>query len=151
MEDLVRYLSEIVEPTIADFEQNPTSVRHAFLACVAAFHSIDYLAYPAKPQRLRQLFRRQSMDFVLVDYVAHAFKHVASGNPSGKRLVSAEVISRPAAIWGSAVWDLSRWDDATGGVTLDNDRSVDLLTAIKRTVDFLRKKTLEGEVQNDRR
>jgi hypothetical protein len=147
MEDLVRYLDEIVEPTIADFEQNPTSVRHAFLACVATFHSIDYLAYPRKPQPLRQLFRRQSTDFALVDRVAHAFKHVASGNPTGERLVSAEVISRPPAVWGSAVWDLSKWDDPTGGVTLDSDRGVDLLGAIKRTVDFLRKKTLDVEAK----
>jgi hypothetical protein len=147
MEDLVRYLDEIVEPTIADFEQNPTSVRHAFLACVATFHSIDYLAYPRKPQPLRQLFRRQSTDFALVDRVAHAFKHVASGNPTGEWLVSAEVISRPPAVWGSAVWDLSKWDDPTGGVTLDSDRGVDLLGAIKRTVDFLRKKTLDVEAK----
>jgi len=147
VEDLVRYLDEIVEPTISDFEQNPTSVRHAFLACVAAFHSIDYLAYPRKPQPLRQLFRRQSSDFALVDHVTHAFKHVASGNPSGKRLVSTEVISRPPALWGSAVWDLSIWDDQTGGVTLNNDRSVDLLGALKRTVDFLRKKTLDFEAK----
>jgi hypothetical protein len=31
MQDLIRYLKGIVEPTIKDFEQNPTSVRHAFL------------------------------------------------------------------------------------------------------------------------
>jgi hypothetical protein len=141
MDDLVRYLDEIAEPTIADFEQDPTSVRRAFLACVAVFHSIDYLAYPRKPQPLRQLFRRQSTDFALVDRVAHAFKHVASGNPSGERLASAEVISRPPAVYGSAFWDVSIWEDSTGGVTLDNDRGIDLLGALKRTVDFLRNKT----------
>jgi hypothetical protein len=147
MEDLVRYLDEIVEPTISDFEQNPTSVRHAFIACVAVFHSIDYLAYPRKPQPLRQLFRRQSTDFALVDQMAHAFKHVTSGNPNGKRLLSTDVISRPPAVWGSAVWDLSSWDDPTGGVTLTNDRSVDLLGTLKRTADFLRKKTLDVEAK----
>jgi hypothetical protein len=147
VEDLVRYLDEIVEPTISDLEQNPTSVRHAFIACVAVFHSIDYLAYPSKPQPLRQLFRRQSPDFALIDQIAHAFKHVSSGNPSGNRLVATEVISRPWAVWGSAVWGLSSWDDPTGGVTLNNDRSVDLLGALKRTVDFLRKKIFDDEVQ----
>jgi hypothetical protein len=38
-----RYLDDIVEPTITDFENNPTSVRHAFLACVATFHTVDYI------------------------------------------------------------------------------------------------------------
>jgi hypothetical protein len=48
MEDLKSYLDAIAEPTIKDFENNPTSVRHAFLACVAVFHGIDYLAYPRR-------------------------------------------------------------------------------------------------------
>jgi hypothetical protein len=45
MEDLESYLDAIAEPTIKDFEDNPTSVRHAFLACVEVFHGIDYSAY----------------------------------------------------------------------------------------------------------
>jgi hypothetical protein len=44
VENLERYVDEIVAPTINDFEENPTSVRHAFLGCVATFHAIDYLA-----------------------------------------------------------------------------------------------------------
>jgi hypothetical protein len=57
MEDLERYLDEIAEP-IKDFEAHPTSVRHAFLACVVVFHGIDYLAYPRmRPSTLRQQFQ----------------------------------------------------------------------------------------------
>jgi hypothetical protein len=41
--DAQEYITKIVEPTIKDFEENPVSVRHAFLACVVVFHSIDYL------------------------------------------------------------------------------------------------------------
>lgn len=62
--EVSRYVSEMVEPTIADFEYNPTSVRHAFLACVPAFHTIDYLE---KPKLLRQKFRPASADFAEVD------------------------------------------------------------------------------------
>jgi hypothetical protein len=47
MEDLERYLSEIVEPTVEDFRRQPSSVRVGFLACVAIDHSVDYLAFPA--------------------------------------------------------------------------------------------------------
>jgi hypothetical protein len=138
MEDLERYLDEVIEPTIRDFEANPTSVRHAFLACVAAFHGVDYLAHPKKPQRLRQQFRDQSPDFALVDHVAHAFKHVTAGNRANPELTAGEVIPRPAAKWNEAKFDLSRWDDPVGGVTLDNDRTIDLLVAVKRTAAFLR-------------
>jgi hypothetical protein len=37
-----------------------------------------------------------------------------------------------------AVWDLSRFDDPVGGVTLDREPNVDLLEILKRTVGFLR-------------
>jgi hypothetical protein len=64
-----RYFKQIVEPTIADFEANPTSVRHAFLAALAVFHSIDYLA-PGRSAGLRTAFRKQSADFAIVDRIA---------------------------------------------------------------------------------
>src|SRR5271165_6375857 len=144
MEDLESYLDEIVEPTIADFEANPTSRRHAFLACVATFHSVDYLAHPGKrkPNSLSQKFNKQSADFALVDRIAHAFKHVVSGHaasPQKPPLKATEVIARPPGYWGTTmVWGLSRWGDAVGGVTLDEEREIDLLDVLKRTVVFLR-------------
>jgi len=139
VEDMVRYLDEIVEPTIRDFEKNPTSVRHAFLACVATFHAIDYLAYPRKrPSTLRQKFARLSPDFKIVDEVAHAFKHVVAGNRAKPKLKAAEVGSRPAAFAGVMVAGLSRLNDLHGGVTLYSDRNLDLLNVVKRAVLFLR-------------
>jgi hypothetical protein len=72
-DDLTRYLDEIVDPTIIDLENNRTSVRHTFLACVAVFHAIDYLVHPGKPQILRQIFRKESSVLATVDDVAHAF------------------------------------------------------------------------------
>ena len=87
MDDMLRYLDQMVEPTIVDFEQNPTSMRHAFLACVAAFHAIDCLAYPKKRSAtLRQKFRKDSAEFATVDDVAHSFKHVVTGDRRKPRL-----------------------------------------------------------------
>src|SRR5262249_27877319 len=77
--DLNQYLDEIVEPTIAEFVENPTSRSHAFLACVTTFHAIDYLAASGNTPNtgnLRQRFREESGEFAVVDRVAHAFKHV---------------------------------------------------------------------------
>lgn len=142
MKDMIQYLERIVEPTLKDFESNPTSVRHAFLACVVTFHAIDYLAYPRKSRTIRQKFQRESQDFLLIDRVAHAFKHVAAGTPEGSiSLKSNEVISRPPAFFGTAVFGLSRLGDSTGGVTLGKDRNVDLLNTVKRAVAFLREQT----------
>ena len=135
--ELDTYLERIVDPTIADFEANPTSVRHAFLAAVASFHAIDYLG----ANRHRKKFREDSADFALVDRIAHAFKHVQTGNPADPNLqpLSAEgIVSRAPARWDVAVWDVSNWGDSAGGVTLDSERALDVLLVIKGAVKFLR-------------
>jgi len=140
LDDMLYYLDGFVEPTIVDFENNPTSVRHAFIACVVTFHAIDYLAYPkrSRSRTMRQKARQASPDFDWVDQIAHAFKHVLTDRRDVPQLASAEVIERPPMFWDVAVWDLSRWDDAVGGVTLEKDRSVDILRAVKAAVQFLR-------------
>ena len=143
-EDLVRYLDDIVIPTAADFEANPTSVRHGFLACVVTFHAVDYLAYLKKSRSVRTRCRDQSIDFALVDHIAHAFKHVVSGHPKAPEnapLKFVEVISRPPARWGMAEWGIARWGDTVGGVTLDRESDVNLLLAVKRAVEFLHQQT----------
>lgn len=71
---LNRYLDQIVEPTIQDFQRNILSPRHAFLACVATFHAIDRLVKPSA--NLRGAWRKQSAAFAMVDLVCHTLKHV---------------------------------------------------------------------------
>ncbi|MGB8442781.1 MAG: hypothetical protein WCE26_25540 [Candidatus Acidiferrales bacterium] len=139
MEDMIQYIEDFVEPTIADFQRNPTSVRHAFLAAVAVFHAIDYLAYPMnRPADLRQKFRRESADFTMVDDVAHAFKHVSVGNRAKPHLKAQEVVARPPAYFDvSGAFDVSRFDDPVGGVMLINNRQVDLLSVLRSAVTFL--------------
>src|SRR5450631_1504293 len=98
--DANRYMTGIVEPTIRDFEVNPTSVRHAFLACVVTFHSIDYLTHPKPQASRRKLFREKSPEFAMVDRIAHAFKHVQTGHHQSvycQPLKSEDVIKRPPA------------------------------------------------------
>ena len=80
---LARYLEIIVEPTFDDFKRNPTSVRHAFLACVTIFHASDRAAYPAKPSNTLKEWRKNSRDFKLVEIIANHFKHVKSNDEKG--------------------------------------------------------------------
>jgi hypothetical protein len=136
------YMTEMVDPTVAEFEAEPTNRRRAFLACVATYHGIDYLVSPGNPAALREQFRRESDAFALIDRVAHALKHTAAGHsltPNNQPLSVGNVIPRPPAFFGIAVLDLSRWDDPVGGVTIDGDRKIDLLLATKEAVAFLRK------------
>lgn len=134
MEDLKEYLESFVDPSIAELEQNPTSVRYAFVASVVIFHCVDYLAHPRRPASLRQNWRQQSKAFRTIDEVAHAFKHVISGNPRKPNLKAHEVVSKVG------VFDATAFSPEfdVGSVTLENDPSVSVLTIAKEAVEFIR-------------
>lgn len=83
MDDLISYLEQIAEPTLADFKSNPTSERHAFLACVATYHAIDRLTN--RPGNTRKKWRDQSLAFLIVDMVAHHLKHVRCDQENSDR------------------------------------------------------------------
>ncbi|WP_431636388.1 hypothetical protein ACQVBX_02815 [Dyella sp. KULCS107] len=70
------YMSTIVEPTFMDYHAHPGSARLAFLSCVAVYHSID--RFKRKPGTLRKEWGKKSMMFLMVDMIAHHFKHVQS-------------------------------------------------------------------------
>jgi hypothetical protein len=78
VEELGEYLDLIVQPTFDDYSRHPGSVRHAYLACLVAYHAIDRVTYPAKPHTLAQEWRKESMEFALIEEVALHLKHVKS-------------------------------------------------------------------------
>lgn len=82
MKSLARYLEVIVDPTFDDFCSNCTSVRHAYLICVAIFHAVDRAAEEngTRGANLRQVWCKESLEFKLVDVIAHHFKHVQSSD-----------------------------------------------------------------------
>lgn len=82
MKTLARYLEIIVDPTFDDFDANRGSVRHAYLASVTIFHAVDRAAEESgkRPAAVRQKWCRDSLEFKLVDVLAHHFKHVQSSD-----------------------------------------------------------------------
>ncbi|MFT8591271.1 MAG: hypothetical protein ABF746_08635 [Acetobacter orientalis] len=77
--NLEQYLHKIVEPTVKDYYQHPNSERHAFLACVVIYHSVDYAAYKQYPtKKISTEWNTDSIEFALVDIVANHMKHVKS-------------------------------------------------------------------------
>jgi hypothetical protein len=78
---LSRYLELIVDPTFDEFYKKP-DVRLAFLTSVAIFHSVDRIAEETGERRanLRRKWCGESLEFKLVDVIAHHFKHVRSSD-----------------------------------------------------------------------
>lgn len=82
MNTLARYLEVIVDPTFDDFYKDRGSVRLAYLACVAIFHAVDRAAEESgkSSATIRQKWGKESLEFKLVDVIAHHFKHVKSND-----------------------------------------------------------------------
>ncbi|WP_157132592.1 hypothetical protein [Novosphingobium nitrogenifigens] len=127
--ELADYLERIVDPTFADFRSNPRSGRHAFLACVAVFHAVDRAAHPRKASTLRQEWRKRSFDFLLVDMVAHHFKHVQSyfeKQPTLKNKIPLHC----------AIFNKNKIDEESMGLDLHN-----IYFAIRDAITFIKKQS----------
>jgi hypothetical protein len=115
------YMREILEPTIRDLGQNRASKRHAFLACVATYHTIDYLCGKRRKAVLRGEYRAQSAAFAAVDRIAHGRVDTQPG-PERAALRVAETLP--------------------GG-------GADILAIVNEAADFLAKKAREQASQGD--
>jgi hypothetical protein len=147
MDDLARYLINIVEPTVDEFRHDPALVRRGFIACVVLDHAVDYLAFPGdrsqwdgkqhqtKRRELRKAFRDENPNFLIASDVANAFKHVKTTSP--RKLEASEVYERPPAMGGRMVCGLSQCGDATGAVIVDGR---DLLQVVEGALAFLHSK-----------
>ena len=82
MKTLARYLEVIVDPTFDDYHANRESARLAFLTCVAVYHTVDRVAEAEgeDARHFRQIWANESIEFKLVDVIAHHFKHVLSND-----------------------------------------------------------------------
>jgi hypothetical protein len=82
MKTLARYLEIIVDPTFDDFYANRSSIRLAYLTAIAIFHAVDRMAEETgkSSAHWRQVWANESMEFKLVDILAHHVKHVRSND-----------------------------------------------------------------------
>jgi hypothetical protein len=126
------YMREILEPTIKDLVQNRASERHAFLACVATYHTIDYLCGKRRKAVLRGEYRAQSAAFAAVDRIAHGR---VDAQPGPKRS-ALRVAETPAPLGEARVAKLP-------------GKGADILAIVNEAADFLAKKAREQASQED--
>jgi len=131
---LSRYLALVVEPTVEEFRRNPFSLRHAYLACVATYHAIDRVAYPKSTGNLRKAWGKESLEFLIVDHVAHDFKHVKSVDE--RRITKGIPLSH--AIYGGMGFNRHTLNDTGQLEALRN-----LTFVVSDAVKFLHKKARE--------
>jgi hypothetical protein len=96
--DLPSYLKLIVEPTFEEFKDDPTP-RRAFLTCLAIYHAIDRVSYPKSTSNLRKAWGKKSIEFKLVDIIAHHLEHVKSMTRKELARVFQSLVPSVLMIW----------------------------------------------------
>jgi hypothetical protein len=119
------YMREFMEPTIKDLVQNRASKRHAFLACLVTYHTIDYLCGKRRKAVLRGEYRAQSAAFAAVDRIAHG------------RMDGQPGVRRSGASSGNV-----------GAANLIGEER-NILALVNEAADFLEKKVREQASQED--
>jgi hypothetical protein len=106
---------------------------------IATFHTIDYLA-PSKSNRLRERFGWESMAFLAIDRVTHAFRHEHAGRESSPTplLLTKEARSRGSAVFGETMFGENTFGDLSG--TILPNESWGILNLVNEAADFLRKR-----------
>jgi hypothetical protein len=144
MFDLEYYKFNFIAPVIEDFKENPTSIRHAFIACVTTSHGVDYLTWPERPSKMRQMFRRQCKAFEIVDEVCHAFKHVGTSRRPGQGTQMLDVIFDEINYEGLS-------SDTSGKITLTNDRGLNLLETVNEALAYMMDEGIKYEQERKAR
>lgn len=135
------YMREVLEPTIKDLVQNRASKRHAFLACVATYHTIDYLCGKRRKTVLRGEYRAQSAAFAAVDRIAHGR---ADAQPGPKR---SEALPDSSAAFAEGNSKINAPGDARAARL--RGEGADILAIVNEAADFLAKKAREQASQED--
>jgi hypothetical protein len=136
------YMREVLEPTIQDLAQNRASKRHAFLACLATYHLIDYLCGKRRKAVLRGEYRTQSAAFAVVDRIANGRGDGQQGPPR-----SALRFDKTSA----ASAGRSSGRDTSGNVGLAKfmGEETNIVALVNEASNFLAKKVREQASQED--
>jgi hypothetical protein len=84
------YFNDLVKPAIEEFEAKPDSIRHAYIACLFAYHFADAAAVHRKPKdkperdryfsEIRNDLAKSAPSFWMVEGVANMTKHIDLDN-----------------------------------------------------------------------
>jgi hypothetical protein len=129
-----------MEPTIKDLAQNRASKRHAFLACLATYHMIDYLCGKRRKAVVRGEYRAQSQAFAAIDRIAHG-RQDGQPDPPRSALHLDETLAESVGGRGAASGNI-------GAARLIGE-GTDVLALVNEAADFLTKKVREQASRED--
>src|SRR5262245_48634145 len=128
------YATTIVIPTISEFQANRRDPRCAYLACMATYHLYDHLKAAGHRDAWAKMRTARPTEFEVLQAVCNGTKHSRDTKTSIGFAPGDERDRRPA-IWGEAIWDVSRFDDEIGGLEIQhNGKYLDLFDCVMAVV-----------------
>ena len=119
--DAEDYVKLVVIPVVEDLEKNPNSIRHALVASIMLYHTIDYIRYGRGSNSTKSL-RRFRVIQDIANLTKHAFLDPARTKNKGRILVQLSDVAvgdSSAFSDGSYFSDGTTWADANGTVRVD--------------------------------
>jgi hypothetical protein len=138
------YMTGFVDPTIAEFEAEPNSVRRAYLACVVTWHFADCVkeATSLELQKVREDLEAKCGTFNMIGALANLSKHFRLDPRRNRVLIdSSDIHVGPAAAFtdGSYWSDGTAWMDSPDVVrATKGGQPVDVLHCVHRARDAIR-------------
>jgi hypothetical protein len=125
------YFHELVEPAINEFESYPSSIRHAYTACVLAYHFADavHIAKAKSKSSARRSLANIAPAFWIVEGVANMVKHIEVTGTKVKPKIGDTHIGRAAAFTDGTLF-------SDGTSTSDADDVVKTKDDIGRYIDM---------------
>ncbi len=134
------YFHELIEPTLDEFESEPTSIRRAYAASVFTYHFTDAAAayLNCKRERIETDLERLTPAFRLIRAIANMSKHLVlkpefnKGRPMPK--IQDTHIGPAAAFTDGSYWsDGTSWTDSKKVVRItdDNGKLVDIAWCLR--------------------
>lgn len=132
---MAKYIEEMVDPTYEEFRRNENSPRHAFLACVAAFHAIDRAAGFQETAALIEKWHDESFEFYVMDMICHHLKHTKSKQEQEELPAGSIPLAKMVFGTGLKAKASDRQPLLDGGIALHN-----LLYLTRDAIQFLKRK-----------
>lgn len=129
------YLEEILLPTLKEYEEDVSSRRKAYLACIVMYHLSDYLKKAGAEDPPRSMRGQCSVAWNVVHAVAIGAKHRDNtDNKNPIKFTAGSDAFRPPAVAGAMICGWSQLGDVDGGLEIDageDDLMADILPSLR--------------------
>lgn len=131
----IHFFTSIVEPTVQEFLDDPTSIRRAYY--IMLYHTLDYWREDLKPKKSDVDMVGDHPDFALVRDICNAAKHCKLKRDP-KQITNADQVETKAGAFRAGAFNPNAFRVSGVIATLDNGTKRSVLTLVRYVVAMWR-------------